>query len=194
MKSVEPIRKLSDIEKIKKYLSTNPRDRLLFIFGINTGLRISDILKLKVKDVKNKRHLIVTEQKTNKIKKVLIMNDLKHEIKEYIKDKKGDTYLFESAQTNNPISRIQAYRIINNACKKKRVKGNIGTHTLRKTFGYHFYQKTKDIALLQSIFNHSSPKITLRYIGINQGLRSRIHRNILDCFIMTCNILIHLIT
>ena len=56
MKSVEPIRKLSDIEKIKKYLSTNPRDRLLFIFGINTGLRISDILKLKVKDVKTDSH------------------------------------------------------------------------------------------------------------------------------------------
>ena len=170
MKSVEPIRKLSDIEKIKKYLSINPRDRLLFIFGINTGLRISDILKLKVKDVKNKRHLIVTEQKTNKIKKVLIMNELKLEIKEYIKDKKGDTYLFESAQTRNPISRIQAYRIINNACKKKHIKGNIGTHTLRKTFGYHFYQKTKDIALLQNIFNHSSPKVTLRYIGINQDI------------------------
>lgn len=44
----------------------------------------------------------------------------------------------------------------------------IGTHTLRKTFGYHFYMQYKDVAMLQEIFNHSSPDITLKYIGINQ--------------------------
>ncbi|WP_342668518.1 tyrosine-type recombinase/integrase [Cytobacillus solani] len=46
----------------------------------------------------------------------------------------------------------------------------IGTHTLRKTFGYHFYQKYKDVAVLQQIFNHSSPAVTMRYIGINQDI------------------------
>lgn len=177
MKQVEPIRNLSEIQRIKKILSNNLRDRLLFVFGINTGLRISDILKLKVKDVKNRNHLTITEQKTNKIKKFLIMNELKQEIKSYIKDKQSDTYLFKSSQSNNPISRIQAYRIIHSACKKAKVKGNIGTHTLRKTFGYHFYKKTKDIVILQNIFNHSSPKITLRYIGINQDIIDRSLKN-----------------
>lgn len=80
MKYVEPIRKISDIEKIKKTLSTNPRNRLLFAFGINTGLRISDILKLKVKDVKNKKHLTIIEQKTHKYKKILLMEGLRNEI------------------------------------------------------------------------------------------------------------------
>ena len=47
---------------------------------------------------------------------------------------------------------------------------SIGTHTLRKTFGYHFYQKYKDLALLQELFNHSAPSVTLRYIGINQDM------------------------
>jgi integrase len=49
----------------------------------------------------------------------------------------------------------------------------IGTHTLRKTFGYHFYQQTKDVAMLQEIFNHSSPAITLKYIGVNQDSMDR---------------------
>ncbi|MCJ2173246.1 hypothetical protein C7M22_00288 [Bacillus velezensis] len=48
------------------------------------------------------------------------------------------------------------------------VLDNIGTHTLRKTFGYHFYRQTKDVAMLQEIFNHSDQRTTLRYIGINR--------------------------
>ena len=170
MKFVEPIRKLSDIEKIKKKLKPHPRDLLLFAFGINTGLRISDILKLKVKDVKNKKHLTIIEQKTHKYKKILIMSELRNQIKKYTKYKSNDTYLFKTRYTNQPISRVQAYRIINDACKEANIKENVGTHTLRKTFGYHFYQQTKDIALLQDILNHSSPKVTLRYIGLNQDI------------------------
>ena len=66
------------------------------------------------------------------------------------------------------MERTAAYRIINLACKKIGIEGLIGTHTLRKTFGYHHYQKFKDVVILQKIFNHSSPFITLRYIGIEQ--------------------------
>jgi len=167
---VEPIRKLTDINKVKKVLSDQPRNELLFAFGINTGLRISDILKLKVEDVKNKKHITIIEQKTNKYKKILIMKELRNEISQYIKGKNNDTYLFKTRDKNAPISRIQAYRIIHNACKNTRIKENIGTHTLRKTFGYHFYKRTKDIALLQNILNHSSPKVTMRYIGVNQDI------------------------
>ena len=89
---------------------------------------------------------------------------------EYIADKHPNEWLFNSKKYNHPITRVQAYRIIVNACKQAGILDNIGTHTLRKTFGYHFYKATKDIALLQYIFNHSSPAITLRYIGINQDL------------------------
>ena len=71
---------------------------------------------------------------------------------------------------NEPITRIQAYRIITEACLKAGITCKIGTHTLRKTFGYHFYQEKKDIALLQTIFNHSTPSVTMRYIGINQDI------------------------
>ncbi len=170
MKLVEPIREISDIERIKLNLAKCPRDFLLFDIGINTGLRISDILNLKVKDVRNKEHLILIEKKTKKYKKILLMTELKKNINKYIKDKSNDTYLFKTRYTNTPISRIQAYRIINIACKAANIKENVGTHTLRKTFGYHFYQRTKDIVLLQNILNHSSPQVTLRYIGMNQDM------------------------
>lgn len=136
--------------------------------GINCGLRISDILSLNVGDVKNKNYIILTEQKTYKTKKIPINILLKGILKAYTKNKTNDLPLFTSIKTGNRLDRFSAYRIIKYACKQAKIESNIGTHTLRKTFGYHHYKKYKDIALLQKIFNHSSPEITLRYIGITQ--------------------------
>ena len=86
---------------------------------------------------------------------------------------RDNSYLFPSREKNNgvvrPISRHQAWKILNDVGKTLGLD-SIGTHTLRKTFGYHFYQKYKDIALLQELFNHSAPSVTLRYIGINQDM------------------------
>ena len=96
---------------------------------------------------------------------------IKSLITKYIFKQPLDNYLFKSRKgTNKAISRIQAYRIIKNACKMIDFNNKFGTHTLRKTFGYHFYKKTKDIVLLQNILNHSSPSVTLRYIGLTQDL------------------------
>ncbi len=172
MELVEPIRDKKDIETVKRILKENgTRDFLLFLMGINVGLRISDFLKLKVGNVRNRDYIAIKEQKTGKYKKFPITDSFKPVLEEYIRDKKDDEWLFSSQRGDNkPITRIQAYRIINNACAKAGISGKIGTHTLRKTFGYHFYQETKDVALLQCLFNHSAPSITLSYIGINQDI------------------------
>ncbi len=171
MSNVEPIRDLETIKRIKEILkNTNYRDFLLFTLGINSGLRISDLLKLKVKDVKNKDFIEIKEQKTRKYKRFPVQNDLKYIIDKFIKNLNSEEWLFKSRKGNNHITRIQAYRIIKNVCIQGNIKSNSGTHTLRKTFGYHFYKQTKDIALLQSILNHSSPSVTMRYIGINQDI------------------------
>lgn len=77
---------------------------------------------------------------------------------------------------NQPITRCRAYTILNEAGKKCNLE-EIGTHTLRKTFGYWFYQQTHDVAILQELFNHSSPSITLRYIGINQDTLDNAYDN-----------------
>lgn len=169
MNRVEPIRSVEKIKQMKSLLlKQNFRDYLLFNFGINTGFRISDILDLKVKDVKDKTHIEITEQKTNKSKKQMINGQLKQDIDRYIQDMEDEEYLFQSRKgENEPISRVQAYRVLKKAANKLGLK-KIGTHTLRKTFGYHHYQRNKDVAMLQQLFNHSSPSVTLDYIGISQ--------------------------
>jgi len=171
METVEPIRDKEKIELVKRILREHgSRDYLLFLMGINSGLRISDILKLKICDVKNRDYIEITEQKTGKFKKFPITNSFKNVLKEFIIGKSLEEWLFCSQRGGKPITRIQAYRIITHACLKAGITARIGTHTLRKTFGYHHYKQFKDVALLQSIFNHSAPVVTLRYIGINQDI------------------------
>ncbi len=171
MQFVEPIRNKRKIEVVKRILKEHgSRDFLMFLLGINCGLRISDILKLKVCDVLNKDYIELKEQKTKKYKKIPITNSFKSVLKDYILGKSSDEWLFASQKGDKPITRVQAYRIISQACQEAGITTRIGTHTLRKTFAYHFYKEKKDIALLQSLLNHSSPSITLRYIGINQDI------------------------
>jgi integrase len=168
MKEVQPIRSLEQIQDMKNRLALNgKRDELLFAMGINTGLRISDLLPLKVVDVKRKREYILKERKTKKTKRIML-HAVYNDIEEYAKFKTDNEYLFASRRGDNkPITRVQAYRILNTAARDVGLK-EVGTHTLRKTFGYHFYRKNQNIAMLQQLFNHSSPAITLRYIGITQ--------------------------
>lgn len=174
MKIVQPIRDKNKINEMKIELKKKgTRDYLLFVVGINTGLRISDIIKLKVLDVLNedrtvKYHISIIEKKTKKRKKFKINDTLSREFKEYCKNLNMNDYLFCSRKgANEHITRVQAYRLLNVVASKLGIE-EVGTHTLRKTFGYWFYKKTKDIAMLQKLFNHSSPSITLAYIGIEQ--------------------------
>ena len=196
MKTVEPIRDNKTIKNMRAILkSQSTRNELLFILGINVGLRISDILKLKVKDLTRsntkapKDYVIITEIKTRKIKKFYIGDIVKKVIENYMKENNNpefDTYIFLSKKgINRPITRQQAYRIINNAAellgiverndKGNLIHGEIGTHTLRKTFGYHSFQNGTSLELLMDLFNHSSKTQTLRYIGITEDQKKEVY-------------------
>lgn len=180
MNTVQPIRDLDIIHAIQDDLKKSSyRNYLMFEIGIYIGIRISDILNIKVKDIKNKDYLKLREIKTNKEKLMPIPVPLKKEINSYIEDTKltDNDYLFKSRKNKiKPITRVQAYNILRKIAKKYKLE-NIGTHTLRKTFGYHFYRSNNDIALLMRIFNHSDPSITLRYIGIEQDNVDKSMRN-----------------
>ncbi len=172
MNNVDIIKNKEDIDKIKKILiQSSYRNYLMFVIGINTGLRISQILGLKTSDLITDSKRIKDNVYFNNI--CYPFNDLvKNEIISYlIKNKYNsneDIYIFKSKKGDNPIERTQAYRILKKACKKAGVDINFGTHTLRKTFGYHFYLQFKDVKYLQKLFNHSSVQTTLNYIGLKQ--------------------------
>ena len=170
MEYVQPIRDLNKIEEVKSILKeSGTRDLLLFCLGINTALRVSDLLKFKVSDVRGKSHIELKEQKTGKLKRFPLRGKLLELVEEYIKNKADEDYLFPSRNgRNKPLTRVMAYKVINNACRKAGIKDRIGMHTLRKTFSYHHYQTFHDVAILQYLLNHSSPSTTLRYIGITQ--------------------------
>ncbi len=164
---VEPIRNLKDLKKVESILAENPRDLLFFTIGTNCGLRISDILALNVRDVKDKNYIYITEKKTGKFKKFPVNSKLKPMLDNFTKNRQLDEPLFMT-KFQNRLGRITAYYTIKDACKKANLEEKFGTHTMRKTFGYHHYKRYKDVAMLQKIFNHSSSVVTLRYIGIEQ--------------------------
>ncbi len=170
MELVEPIRNKKQITALKNYLrGRNRRDYLLFVLGINSGLRISDLLKLTVADVQNQDRISMREQKTGKRKDFPLSDTCKKAIQEYLKTAEiTDGYLFTSRKGKQPITRVQAYRILSEAAKTIGITESIGTHTLRKTFGYHAYINGTDVTRIQKLLNHSAPHVTLSYIGITK--------------------------
>ena len=178
---VEPIRDKNKIDEMKYELKkSGTRNYMLFFIGINTGLRISDILNLKCSDIKNsdgtmKSHISIIEKKTKKNKKFPIANSLYSELERFTRNMQPNDYIFKSQKGNN-LSYSQAYRTIKSAATNIDLQ-NIGTHTLRKTFGYHHYKKFGNLPLLQKIFNHSSSSVTLRYIGLEQDIIDESYNN-----------------
>ncbi|EGT3735105.1 tyrosine-type recombinase/integrase [Clostridioides sp. ZZV14-6387] len=167
---VEPIENKKDIEKLKRYFRNKgkTRDLTLITLGLNTGFRIEDILKLRVKDVYKKREINIKESKTGKRIRKPINDSLKEILDIYCKDKPTNEYLFKSQKgENEAISTTQAYRIIKKASKACRIKLNIGTHSMRKTHGLHIF-KDKGIEVAQRALNHANQIDTLTYIGVVQ--------------------------
>ncbi|RAI82541.1 site-specific integrase [Macrococcoides goetzii] len=168
MNFVEPIRNPDMIIAIERHLKEqNERNYILFLIGVYCGLRISDILQLRVSNVQG-NVIKLREKKTGKERKIQIHRNLKKPLMEYIKDKPAEEFLIKSREGyNKPITRDMAYKILKGLTDYIDID-SIGTHSMRKTFGYHYYKGTKDVATLQKIFNHSSEAITLKYIGITQ--------------------------
>lgn len=165
IQDVQPIRNKDDIDKLKWALKRfcGERDYILFLIGINTGLRCGDIVKLKASEMKKKKEIKVKEGKTEK-PRTIYLHSIYEELNEYI-SMLNSKWLFPSRKGDKPISVTQAYRQLQKASLMAEID-HIGTHTMRKTFGYWHYKQFKDVAKLQMILNHSHPQITLDYIGI----------------------------
>ncbi|RXI95558.1 site-specific integrase [Anaerobacillus alkaliphilus] len=184
MEFVEAIKSREKINEIKDILfKRSKRDFLLFTLGINTGLKISDILKIKKEQIidttGNFTEFLILENEVNySYLNKQVINALQVYLAT-VPSLTSEDYLFRSKKGEHPITRQQAYRIINSVAKEVGIESKIGTHTLRKTFGYHAYRGGVAVSLLQKIFHHSSRGETLRYIGIEQkDMHARIDVNL----------------
>jgi integrase len=174
---VEPIKNLEKIQAIKVLLhNSNLRDETLFVLGINTALRIGDLLSLKMRDVVDETRQIldaaeVQEQKTQKRKYFPLNQSVKETLACYLETRRCDDLdepLFPSKRKGAPLSRWRARRILHAAGEAVGLN-RIGTHSLRKTFAYHVYRRTGgNLGLVQKLLNHTSSADTLRYIGIDR--------------------------
>ncbi|GHS90755.1 site-specific integrase [Synergistales bacterium] len=191
-KTTQPIRSQSDRDAISGYFwRNNYRDYALFVFGIYTGRRITDLIKLNVRDVAyiDSKHrfciverLKITEKKTGKFVDLILHPSARRALSKYLKTRiKGSPSmgallnepLFKSRQLRTSdgqrrITQQHAWRILSHAAKVCGFNYKIGTHSLRKTFGYMLYQNNTSIELIQKLLNHSSPAVTLAYIGITR--------------------------
>lgn len=189
MSTTQPIRNQEMLQKFKTYYlydEPNYRNYALIITGLNTALRINDLLHLTWDMVYNdnqvKDHLTLKERKTGKYSRLLINTELQALLDEYREryyTGSVNPYLFYSCRKPDmPLSRCQAYRIIRHAAEAVGLADHISCHSLRKTFGYHAWKQGTPPALLMSIYNHSSYQITRRYLCIEQDDKDAVFSNI----------------
>jgi len=175
MIDIQSIKLKKDIEAIKQLLSDKPRDFLLFVMGINNGIRASDLLKIKVGDVvhlKSGQALKIREKKTKKMNILVINKPVYKALQNYLVklEPTDDDFLFRSRKgENKPLTVMSLNNLIKTWTKAINLKGNYGTHSLRKTWGYH-QRVTHGIGfeVIAERFMHSSPKTTMRYLGIDK--------------------------
>lgn len=182
MKLVQPIRDLDTLQKCFEIAREHDRHKrtgevsweLILLVGLNTSVRVSDFRRFRVSDLRGRDYAQIQAQKTGKEARILINPTARREINRLLAGRKPDEYILQSRQRDSvthkprPISRQRCWQIINYIAKKAGVEERVGCHTLRKTFGYHYYQTTGDVVSLQRILGHSFQRETLVYIGVVQ--------------------------
>lgn len=189
MGTTQPIKSIHELDALKDYYLTkkpNLRNYALICTGVNTALRIGDILNLRWNDVYDfktnsfRSHIVVHEHKTGKENIIAPNKNVLHGLsiyKETLPNIQPTYFIFNGRSRNNALSRTQAFRIIKQACEELHLSGNISCHSLRKTFGYHAWISGINPAILMVIYNHSSFQVTKRYLGIEQDDKDRVFLN-----------------
>lgn len=182
MKVVQPIRDLDTLQKFYEVAREHDKYRkqgevsweLMLLIGFNTSLRVSDFRRFRVSDLRGKDYARIEAKKTGKEARILINPSARKEINRLLAGRRADEFIFQSRKKDpvthkyKPITRQRFYQIINEIAQECGVEDRIGCHTLRKTFGYHYYKMTGDVVSLQRILCHSFQRETLVYIGVIQ--------------------------
>lgn len=183
MNKVRPIKDPDKLKEIREGLAAltdwhGERMFLLFEIGINTGLRISDMIRLRKKNVCGE-WIETVEKKTGKTTRIPLNVRIREIIQDRCRDMEPEDYLFpsrkkrEKGSIQQPMTRRNAYNDIRRIATMFSLGDHIGCHTLRKTFGYWHYKQNKDLEILRQWFNHTSQMVTLRYIGMDEDERKK---------------------
>jgi len=190
MCTTQPIKNKEELNALKNYYldqEYHPRNYALINTGLNTALRVGDLLSLKWKDVYDfsldtfHTHLILTEAKTGKENCIAINQSVRQALSLYQSTLlcfRPQDYLFPGRSTDAPLSRSQAFRIIKHASANLHLSDRISCHSLRKTFGYQAWASGANTTVLMLLYNHSSFQVTKRYLGIDQDDKDRVFLNL----------------
>lgn len=181
MRIVQPIRDLDALERCYEIAREHDKNRrggvnweLIFVVGLNTSLRVSDFTRFRVRDLRGREYAQIDAKKTGKEARILINPAARKEINRLLAGRNADEWAFQSREkdkrtsAHKPITRQRVYQIINYVARKAGIQERIGCHTLRKSFGFHYYKMTGDVVSLQRILGHSNRRDTLVYIGVIQ--------------------------
>ncbi|MFW5489065.1 MAG: tyrosine-type recombinase/integrase [Desulfovibrio sp.] len=168
----DPIKSLDAIKAIKQLTKSNPRDHLLFVMGINSGIRLGDLLRFQVHHFQGKQvgdAIEIIESKTGKRNFLILNKEISRALRLFmdVRFRHEDDYLFASRKSRKPLTLATVGRLVQSWARSINLNGNYGGRTLRKTFGYiqrvHF---GVGFEILCRRYNHSNPAVTMRYIGI----------------------------
>jgi integrase len=189
MATTSPIKDKKQLRQLADYFLNlgQTRNFAMVTLCAHTALRISDILKLRWRDVYDfernhiRNEIALTEKKTKKPKRLELHKVAVDALIKLMNSRKcpPDDFVFQSRKTDNgkprPISRQQATRIVQEATKTLNWKVKASCHSLRKTFGYHAWKSGVSPVLIMEIYNHSSFAVTRRYLGIDQDDKNEVY-------------------
>jgi integrase len=175
MSEVQAVKDLDKVKLISHLLERRYSKQMADVWniGLNLALRVSDLLSIKFEDIHDDR-LVVKESKTGKLANIKLNQKALDAIKAIQVEHPDHIYLFQSYRNQQSLNRLPnplSRRAVSTAFAMigEEVNISLGTHSMRKTRGYHLYQSTKDIARVMKMLRHSSEGVTLRYIGITQA-------------------------
>jgi len=187
MSTTQPIRNKNQIRELAEYFLNRGevRNHLLIVMGVYTALRISDLLRLKWEDIYDfernriRESITIVEKKTGKDKNILLNKSIVAALNLCKQFAQKGEFLIKSRK-GGAISRIQAYRIINEAAETLNFRSRVSCHSLRKTFGYHAWKSGVSPTVIMEIYNHSNFDVTRCYLGVTQDDKNEVYQKIAD--------------